>query len=77
MLSPELDLLLEWNGTLYPIEVKANSTPARGAADGARAFREHHPAERVAPTLVLAPCDRAWPIAQDAWVLPWDSVPGV
>ncbi len=68
----EVDLVVEWNGTLYPIEVKFHSHPGRDAARGLAAFTAAHPRERVAMGLVVCPTDEAAPLTEAAWTLPWD-----
>jgi predicted AAA+ superfamily ATPase len=71
----EVDLVLEWNGQLYPIEVKLHSHPGRDAARGIARFREAHPRESIAPGLVIAPTERAAALTSDTWLLPWDALP--
>lgn len=51
----EVDLILERDNRLYPIEIKLTSEPSRKDARGLRAFRETYPALNIAPGLVLFP----------------------
>ncbi|RYF11007.1 MAG: ATP-binding protein, partial [Deltaproteobacteria bacterium] len=69
----EVDVVLEYNGLHFPIEVKASSAPRRSAVRGPQAFRETYPNLRIAPALVLAPSDTSYALAKDCFVLPWDA----
>jgi predicted AAA+ superfamily ATPase len=68
----EVDLLLERDGKLYPIEVKSSSHPSRKDARGVQAFRETYPRLRIEKGLILAPTDRVYQVSEDTWVMPWD-----
>lgn len=68
----EVDLVLEWRGTLFPIEAKAASQPSRNDARGFRAFREAYPDRQIGPGLVLAPCAGRIRLTEEDWALPWD-----
>lgn len=69
----EVDFLLERDGRYFPIEVKAKSRPVRADARGGWAFAEAYPHLKVAPTLVVAPCERAEWISDQGFALPWDT----
>ena len=68
----EVDLILERDGRLYPIEIKLNSRPKRKDARGLRAFREHQAGKSVAPGLVIAPVEETQQLTDDDYALPWD-----
>jgi len=70
----EVDIVLERDGTLFPIEVKLASTPSRRDTSGLRAFRESHCGVRVAPGLVLAPTEAWGQLTEHEHALPWDLV---
>jgi predicted AAA+ superfamily ATPase len=70
----EVDLLLERDGTFFPIEVKATSRPSRGDTTGITAFRKTYPELKVAPGLVVAPCEALLPLSENDWAMPWDAV---
>jgi uncharacterized protein len=70
----EVDLLLERDGTFYPIEVKLASRPNRSDARGIQAFRNANPHLKVAQGLIVAPAEDKMQITDLDWVLPWDSV---
>jgi predicted AAA+ superfamily ATPase len=70
----EVDLILERDGMLYPIEVKLNSRPSRKDSRGIRAFRETYPNQPIAPGLVIAPAEQVEQISENEAVVPWDLV---
>ncbi len=51
----EVDILLERDGTFYPIEVKLGTTPSKNDTRGITAFRKTYPHLRIAPGLVVVP----------------------
>lgn len=71
----EVDLVLEWNGTLYPIEIKLRSHPDKLDARGIRAMVASLPEERFAPGLIVGPIDRVSAVAEGVYALPWDACP--
>lgn len=68
----EVDILLERDGTFYPIETKPASKPERKDTRGIAAFRETYPKLRVAPGLVIAPVERMEQLSETEYSLPWD-----
>jgi predicted AAA+ superfamily ATPase len=68
----EVDLLLERDGKLYPIEVKSSTHPGRKDARGMQAFRETYPRLQIQKGLILAPTDQVYQASKDDWVMPWD-----
>jgi len=73
----EVDLLLERDGLLFPIEIKLKSQPARTDTRGLAAFRATHPKFRIAPGLVLAPTDSITRLSEHDHAIPWDLAPTV
>ncbi len=51
----EVDLLMERDGWIYPVEIKLASNPSRKDARGIAAFRAAHPDRKIAPGLVITP----------------------
>jgi hypothetical protein len=72
----EVDVLLEYDGTMYPIEIKATSRPSRRDTSGITAFRKHYPELRIAPGLVLAPMEQPLQLGENDFALPWDLYHG-
>lgn len=69
----EVDILLEWNGCLYPIEIKGKSHPDIKDARGIQSFWQTYPRLPRMPGLVVAPSETCYQIAKDIWVMPWDA----
>lgn len=67
----EVDLLLELDGTLYPIAIKAKSNPTRNDGRGIGAFREYCPAERVGPGLIICAVPQPQRLADNLYAVPW------
>jgi predicted AAA+ superfamily ATPase len=68
----EVDLIIEWNGTLYPIEMKATSHPSKSDTRGIKAFREAHTKHKIAEGLVICPTEHVTKISDHDYALPWD-----
>jgi len=71
----EVDLLLERDGVLFPIEIKATARPSASDLRGVRSFRETFPTQRIAPALVLAPTTSVVRLSGGDVALPWDLAP--
>jgi uncharacterized protein len=67
----EVDLILEYNGILYPLEIKLSTNPGKQDAMGFRSFRETFPQERIGPGLVVCCTPKAFPIHENVWAVPW------
>lgn len=70
----EVDLLLERDGVLYPLEVKLARRPTRADTRGFQALRQHYPGCTIAPGLVLAPAERFEALSEHDYAAPWDMV---
>jgi uncharacterized protein len=70
----EVDIVLERDGKLYPMEVKAKSNPSRIDATGIAAFRKTYPGRDVQPGLVIAPARAMARISDHDYALPWNLV---
>jgi predicted AAA+ superfamily ATPase len=68
----EVDLVLEWNGKIYPIEIKSASHPSKSDIRGIRIFKQTHKKLDIQKGLILCPCENGYPLASDVLVLPWD-----
>ncbi|MGD9161004.1 MAG: DUF4143 domain-containing protein [Desulfobacteraceae bacterium] len=68
----EVDIIIEYNGRFYPIEIKAKSNPSRGDTSGISAFRKQYPNLPVEKGLVLAPVERPIPLSENDYAVPWD-----
>ena len=69
----EVDLILERDGILYPIEIKGASNVGRADASGLNAFRKSYPSLRIAPGLLVAPVREMRRLSDSVVVIAWDS----
>jgi hypothetical protein len=67
----EVDLLLEMDGTLYPIAIKAKSNPTRNDGRGIGTFRECFPCERIGPGLIICAVPQPQRLADNLLAVPW------
>jgi uncharacterized protein len=67
----EVDLVLEFNGTLYPIEIKAKSNPTRNDGRGIGAFRDCFPKEKIGPGLIICAVEKPVKLWDDLIAMPW------
>lgn len=70
----ELDLLLEMDSKLYPIEIKAKSNLTKHDARGIKAFRETYPKAAVEKGLILYTGKEIYKINDDVLALPWNAL---
>jgi uncharacterized protein len=68
----EVDLLLERDGILYPLEIKLASRLTQQDARGIESLRETYPKLKIAPGLVIAPVERLSRLSEMDYALPWD-----
>jgi hypothetical protein len=71
----EVDLILEHNGALYPIEIKMKATLSSNDLSGLRAFREANKDKSVIKTaLVIYAGTECYWLDKDTLALPWNAV---
>ena len=70
----EVDLLLERDGRLHPIEIKLTTQPTRADTRGMAAFRKTYPRLDIAPGLVFCATDQTQRLNDTDCAIPWDSV---
>ncbi len=70
----EVDLILERDGILYPIEIKLASRPTRHDTRGFTALRKAYPNQKIAPGLVLAPTDGRTSLNGIDYAVPFDLI---
>ena len=68
----EVDLVLERDGTLYPIEIKLTASPTRRHASGLEAFRDAHAHRRIGLSALICAVDEPRWIAEDVLAIPWN-----
>lgn len=67
----KVDLILEWGGRLFPIEVKAKAHPTRSDARGIAAFRADHPDLNIGPGLIVCAVTELQRLSPDLVAIPW------
>lgn len=70
----EVDLILELDGTLYPIEIKCKSNVTGHDTRGIQAFKQTYPHQKIAMGLILYAGDVCYQVNDHAVALPWNSV---
>ncbi|MCK6530920.1 ATP-binding protein [Myxococcota bacterium] len=68
----EVDLVLERDGELWPVEVKCSASPGRRHEAGLRAFRESYPHRKVRRGLLIAAVPEVRALSRETTVVPWD-----
>jgi uncharacterized protein len=68
----EVDLIIEYNGIIYPIEIKSKTNPTRRDTMGISAFRKRYPRMNIAPGLIIAPTHTFFPLTNQDYAIPWD-----
>ena len=69
----EVDLLIERNGVLHPVEIKATSTPRPTHAAAILRFRAAA-GERAGPGLLVAKVEQPGTVAPGVRLVPWDAL---
>jgi hypothetical protein len=69
----EVDLLLERDGKFFPVEVKLTSNPTAKDTSGITAFRKTYNQLKIAPGLVICPCEKLRKISELDYAIPWDT----
>lgn len=67
----EVDLLLELNGKLFPIEIKSKSHPKRSDTQGIRSLQQSFPKEHVMPGLIISAIEEPQWITEECLAIPW------
>ena len=70
----KIDLILERDGILYPIEIKLASRPTRHDTRGFAALRNTYPQQNIAPGLVLAPATNLESLNGIDFVVPYNMI---
>ncbi len=67
----EIDLLLELDGRLYPVEIKSKSNPSHKDIRGFKAFKECFPKENIQKGLVICAVPSPQFINKNVLAIPW------
>jgi uncharacterized protein len=72
--TKEVDLILERDGWLYPIEIKAKSIVNKEDARGIQAFRATYPHQKIQPGIIIYAGDRCFRIDEQTLALPYHAM---
>jgi len=67
----EVDLIMELNGLLFPIEIKAKSNPSRKDIKGFASFKKCFPHEKCHTNLLICSIETPQMISEDVFAIPW------
>lgn len=70
----EVDLILEMDGVLYPIEIKIASILSLHDTRGIKAFRDTYPQSKIAPAIILYTGTECYRIDDDIIAVPWNAL---
>ena len=70
----EVDLILERDDFLFPIEIKSKSNPGKSDTTGLKAFRSTYPNKQIAPGLIIHTGEKSYPIDSETLALSWKSL---
>ena len=70
----EVDLIIEMNGKLIPIEIKTKSHPSKRDTTGINAFRKSFPNENIEMGFLICAVDKPLWITEDILAIPWWSL---
>jgi hypothetical protein len=68
----EVDLIVEREGLLFPMEIKITSNPRPNDASGLTVFRAAHPSPRLAPGLIVCAVEQPRRVTPDVMAIPWN-----
>jgi predicted AAA+ superfamily ATPase len=67
----EVDLILELNGRLFPVEIKSKAHPSKKDAGGIKSFRQAFPNEDIADGLLVCAAAQPYRISEHVMAMPW------
>jgi predicted AAA+ superfamily ATPase len=68
----EVDLILERDGVLYPIEIKLTAAPSNRQASGIQAFRAAHPHRKLGAGAVICAVESPRWLMDEVLAIPWN-----
>ncbi len=70
----EVDLVMELDGRLFPIEMKCKTNLTRHDSRGLRAFRDTYGADKVAPAIIVYAGHECFRLNETTTAIPWQAV---
>lgn len=72
MNGAEVDVIIEYQGALYPIEIKGTQKPTRADVRGMTAFRKTYPQENIKTGLVIHAGTQSYRLDENTIAVPWN-----
>lgn len=72
--NAEVDLILELNDTLYPIEIKSKSNISKRDTSGIKAFISSYPKKNIAQALIVYAGKEIYKVEENIIAMPWNSL---
>jgi predicted AAA+ superfamily ATPase len=69
----ETDLVLDYNGKLFPVEIKAKTNLSMHDAGGIGAFFKTYP-ERSKTGVIIYAGSEVYQVKENIWAVPWDAI---
>lgn len=69
----EVDLLLERDGKIYPIEIKCKSKLSKHDCSGIYAFREKNKHLTIMPAIIIFTGNHCYEVTNDIFAIPWNA----
>ena len=66
-----MDLVLEKNGLLYPIEIKCKTNLTKADCSGLKAFLKTYPHKKIQPALVIYAGTEVYQLDDQTLAIPW------
>ncbi|MBN1758312.1 MAG: ATP-binding protein [Chitinispirillaceae bacterium] len=67
----EVDCVIEHNGRIFLIEIKATAQPGKKHTSGFRSFREYFPQETIAGELIICSVPEPLQLSETCFAVPW------
>ncbi len=67
----EVDLMLEMNGVIYPIEIKMKTNPSSKDCRGIAALKRSFEKTSFGPGLIICSSETIYPVKEDIYAVPW------
>lgn len=73
----EVDLILEYGGTFFPVEIKAKTNPNGHDARGILAFKKTYPNLNIGTGVIVCACKEVRWVREGVLGIPWNLGVGV
>jgi uncharacterized protein len=70
----EVDLILERDGNLYPIEINCKGQLTKRDCSGLKAFYETYPKHKIMPGVIIYAGNECYQLEENIFAIPWHAV---